>query len=444
MCCTKRKLQWVAPVVLAMLVLIVSGPSAEGAPAATKPSAEAKAGFPYVGEVTGDVVYVRSGPGQNWYPTTKLREKERVEVHDVQFGWLKILPPRGSFCYVDKSFVIREQSGTGVIKGDNVYVRAGSQLPDPKYARNKSFVVMKLSRGAEVKILSEDPDGYYRIAPPKGSFYFISRQYVRKVGAGTLPPGGERRVASLTSGPSKVVEAARPPRRKRPGSETTVVRRSAPAAPVKQPKLLDVWQKKYDLVDTELEAALARRPWREVDFRSLRKRLAPIAEQDQEDVAAALARTRIKHIDDVLERIAILKRINGIAEDMAKTRAPAPVASKPAASAKRWIKPDYVGKLVRSFAFEGRYRIVDRQDGKTLVYLEFPPDCPLDPKQFVDRYVKVRAKSKRYDKNAHRNVVEPADIVVADDELGAPTTNPAGPPAPASPAGKPAAREAPE
>jgi len=429
-----------------MLGLIVSGPSAEGAPAASKPSAEVKAGFPYVGEVTGDVVYVRSGPGQNWYPTAKLREGERVEIHDLQFGWLKILPPRGSFCYVDKSFVIREQTGAGVIKGDNVYVRAGSQLPDPKYARNKSFVVMKLGRGAEVKILSEDPDGYYRIAPPKGSFYWISRQYVRKVGAGKLPPGGERRVSSPApaSGPSKVAEGTRPPRRKRLGSEAGVVRRPTAAEPAKQPKLLDVWQKKLDLVEAELEAALARRPWREADFRALRKRFAPIAEQDREDVPAAYARTRIKHIDDVLERIAIGKRINGISEGVAKTRAPAAAASKPAASGRRWIKPDYAGKLVRSFAFEGRYRIVDRQDGKTLVYLEFPPDCPLDPKQFVDRYVKVRAKSKRYDKNAHRNVVEPADIVVADDELGAPATNPAGPPAPAPSADKPTAREAPE
>ena len=43
-------------------------------------------------------VYVRSGPGRNYYPTDKLDKGEKVEVyrHDPG-GWYAIRPPRNSF-----------------------------------------------------------------------------------------------------------------------------------------------------------------------------------------------------------------------------------------------------------------------------------------------------------------------------------------------------------
>ena len=36
--------------------------------------------FPYKAYVSADDVYVRSGPGRNYYPTSKLRTGDRVEV----------------------------------------------------------------------------------------------------------------------------------------------------------------------------------------------------------------------------------------------------------------------------------------------------------------------------------------------------------------------------
>ena len=51
--------------------------------------------------ITADDVYVRSGPGENYYPTDKLKAGQEVEVyrHDPG-GWYAIRPPKGSFSWV--------------------------------------------------------------------------------------------------------------------------------------------------------------------------------------------------------------------------------------------------------------------------------------------------------------------------------------------------------
>jgi len=54
--------------------------------------------FPYKAAVTADDVNVRSGPGQNYYPTETLRRGQVVEGyrHDPG-GWRAIRPTDGSF-----------------------------------------------------------------------------------------------------------------------------------------------------------------------------------------------------------------------------------------------------------------------------------------------------------------------------------------------------------
>ncbi|HKD38479.1 MAG TPA: SH3 domain-containing protein, partial [Pirellulales bacterium] len=54
--------------------------------------------FPYTAYANSDDVYIRSGPGKNYYPTDKLPRGEPVEVyrHDPG-GWYAIRPPRNSF-----------------------------------------------------------------------------------------------------------------------------------------------------------------------------------------------------------------------------------------------------------------------------------------------------------------------------------------------------------
>ena len=62
--------------------------------------------FPYKATVASEDVYVRSGPGQNYYPTEKLKRGQQVEVyrHDPG-GWCAIRPVEGSFTWVSGRFL---------------------------------------------------------------------------------------------------------------------------------------------------------------------------------------------------------------------------------------------------------------------------------------------------------------------------------------------------
>ncbi len=126
-----------------------------------------------VAQVNADGVYIRSGAGDNYYPTTKLNKGTDVTVVGAKFDWLKIVPPQGSFSYVAKAFVDKQADGkTGVVNRDDVNVRAGSELN-----AMKTTVQGKLSNGQQVKIL-EEVDEYYKIAPPADAFVYVNKQFV--------------------------------------------------------------------------------------------------------------------------------------------------------------------------------------------------------------------------------------------------------------------------
>jgi uncharacterized protein YgiM (DUF1202 family) len=131
-----------------------------------------------VGEISADAVYIRSGAGDNYYPTMKLNTGAQVTVVGVKFDWLKVLPPEGSFCYVAKAFVDRAAGGgTGTVNRDDVNVRAGSALN-----AMKTTVQGKLSSGQTVRILGEQ-DEYYTIAPPADAYVYVKKDFVKFVKA---------------------------------------------------------------------------------------------------------------------------------------------------------------------------------------------------------------------------------------------------------------------
>src|SRR4051794_11920414 len=79
-----------------------------------------------IGNINSDGVYVRSGAGDNYYPTTKVNAGKEVTIVGEKFDWLKIVPPAGSFCYVAKAFIDKNPDGTATTNRDEVNVRAGS------------------------------------------------------------------------------------------------------------------------------------------------------------------------------------------------------------------------------------------------------------------------------------------------------------------------------
>ena len=132
--------------------------------------------FPYDAVIADDEVYTRSGPGQKFYPTARLRNGEHVSVirHDPG-GWFMIEPPPGSFAWVRAEFVKR-QDDRGVIKSDTPVVGwIGTSFGDDHYVSSRY-----LQPGEEVEILGEktlkDERGevnYLRIKSPKGHFRWI-------------------------------------------------------------------------------------------------------------------------------------------------------------------------------------------------------------------------------------------------------------------------------
>lgn len=146
--------------------------------------------FPYTAYVNAPDVYLRSGPGENYYPVAKLDHGEKVEVyrHDPG-GWYAIRPPLGSFSWVSAEFIEPCQGNLGVVVGEHVVARVGSSFSD-----TRDVIQVRLDRGEEVEILEahEFNSGpaaqtWYKISPPAGEFRWISGRYLESQLADAVP-----------------------------------------------------------------------------------------------------------------------------------------------------------------------------------------------------------------------------------------------------------------
>ncbi len=160
----------------------------------------------FAGVVNANQVYLRSGPGDNYYATHKLDKNAPLTVVGVTFDWLKVLPPDGSFSYVAKAYVEQRGDGTiGRVTKPDLNVRAGSDLN-----AMKTTLQTKLDDGVDVQIIGEQ-DEYFKIKPPTGVYLYINKQFVDPVKP--LAPmmaaaGGATIVTQTPSGPTRNVAGA--------------------------------------------------------------------------------------------------------------------------------------------------------------------------------------------------------------------------------------------
>lgn len=131
--------------------------------------------FPYTAYVTLESSSIRSGPGDGYYPTDRLRRGEAVEVyrHDSS-RWAAIRPPRDSFSWVLEEIVERVDGpeSIGRIRQSGTKTRVGSNLDH----RHRSVTYVTLNEGETVEVLGQEQiDGqrWYRIKPPAGEFRWI-------------------------------------------------------------------------------------------------------------------------------------------------------------------------------------------------------------------------------------------------------------------------------
>lgn len=361
--------------------------------------------FPYEGEVTGSNVYVRSGAGTNWYPTTKLSAGMRVRAIGEESGWLKIVPPAGSFSYVDASVLQKSPDGkTAVTTVDGVYVKAGSELSPRKIATQQI-----LPKGAEVTILGEK-DGFAKIVPPEGSYLYISKLYVKPASG---PGGATAATATDSAAPAESIESTDAstggviPSAPMPTAPREPAR---PAAPSKYRAMLSA-------VEAELQSLLASKAGAG-QLEPLLERYRPLADQVEDPVAKAVAKTRV---DQLSARVELEKIVNDAAsrreslesyrvelesdrQKILNTRLPPELRA--------W---DYKGELRRSMAFGGRahrYRLYDPVSQTTIAYVDIPPAGGIDATSFVNRYVGVRVSGQYFSPSARVPIAMASELAI--------------------------------
>lgn len=215
----------------------------------------------YVGEIVGDEVNVRSGPGTNYYVCTKLSKTDRVKVVGGQFSWSCIEPPAGCFSWISKQYISIDLNNPeiGIVTGDAVRVYAGSAARQPIHSTSLQG---KLNKDDMVKLLGEEQEDYYKIAPPVFAYLWVSTKYVKQLGA----------VRDVTL----IVESAK-----------TVIE---PPAPAVSSKL-----KEFYSLQEKITAEKAK-PLTEQNYSDIKEALLEIANDKQTGKAARYARFTVRQV----------------------------------------------------------------------------------------------------------------------------------------------------
>ncbi|HEY2882983.1 MAG TPA: SH3 domain-containing protein [Pirellulales bacterium] len=137
--------------------------------------------FPYTAYVNSEDVYVRSGPGKNYYPTDKLPRGEAVEVyrHDPG-GWYAVRPPKTSFSWVPADALKPQGDHIAVVEKDHAFCYVGT-----RFSNAHDVHQVRLDKGEQVEILDvkqigegADAQSWCQIAPPSGEFRWVYSKFV--------------------------------------------------------------------------------------------------------------------------------------------------------------------------------------------------------------------------------------------------------------------------
>ncbi len=344
--------------------------------------------FPYKAYVAAEDVYVRSGPGQNYYPTDKLKRGQAVEVyrHDPG-GWCAIRPVDGSFTWVSGRFIKPTGHHLGVITEEDVSARVGSRLSDVR-----DVVQVRLHRGEAVEILEAPPGdanvgAWYKIAPPSGEFRWVSGKHldIEDPRDGLRRRHDDRRDSTAPEGDWTAAATSRQDR----NSDDSQPARSARPRPLSA----EEYQKELDRVELELSIAVAGEPaaW---SFGSLREQANWLIDEAQTAVERGRARLladKIARFDDVRRRQEALPAVRGRTDRSSRLYARLYPKDNAAAAAQQEIdgRFDGVGQLTQVASPKQaapRYALVDRS-GDVRCYVTPAPGVPLQ--DYIGREVGV-------------------------------------------------------
>jgi len=413
-----------------------AAPAAPVTPAVTPslPSEVPAVTQPFVGTVTADKVYVRSGPGSAWYELGHLAKGDTVQVVGTRSGWFEIFPPNGTFCMIAKDMV--DVDGTeGTVKVDYVNLRAGTAL---NKARDPSAVLCVVRKGQKLTILGST-DKYYEVAPTERAYVYISPNFVSPAPAGTeykiptlrLPAGvtgpakdtvtvvgavpteAERSPAAAAGGGSTSVT---PPGNFPPaGGESTMIRppggegaaaQTQPAqsvqAPLPAPQPTAAFSKDAYNKFNELNGRYQAELQKPVGTRDLAGMIAEykalIAEK--EGVPPSVRQGSESRIA-ALEKLQTIQRLQKESVASADALAAQRKALQEQYSAAEKAIEDYEktgpylaeGTLQTSTAVTGKYALVNPVTGRTVAYVD--PASQIDIGSLLGKYIGVRGVTKK-------------------------------------------------
>jgi len=266
------------------IIVCLVGLSSVGFAQESAASDEAAArSFPYVAQITGDDVYVRSGPGTNYYHCSKLNKGDKVVVVGSKFSWSRIVPPEGSFSWISKQYVSVDSAnpGIGVVTGDAVRVYAGSEAQKPIHSEK---VQNKLNKSDKVKIITreEEASDYYKIVPPAGAYLWVSTRYIEALG-----PVSE---TAMPAEPQAVIEVEPEPEAEEAEPE--------PAATIVVPveaSVEDAKLKEYYALEKRIQAELAK-PASQQQYSGIKRGLSAIAANKAAGKAARYAEFALEQV----------------------------------------------------------------------------------------------------------------------------------------------------
>jgi hypothetical protein len=352
--------------IFVVLAVLVSVGFAQ--PSATSPGGSQGvdvSSFPYTAEITGDDVYVRSGPGTNFYHCGKLKTGDKVKVVDKQFSWSRIVPPAGSFSWISMQYVTIAPGdpSVGTVTGDNVRVYAGSDYVKPLYS---TTLQGKLSKGEKVKLLGEQMDDYYKIDPPPFAYLWVSTNFTKPV------PEPVTRPAPPAPAPVTKVEPNEP-------KDANVPAEVVPAPTVPKTPL-----EKYRELKAQVEAERAK-PADQQNYTDMKKALLEIVNDNQAGNAARYAQFVVGQIEGYELALAVVKEVQLQNQQLEKVKARIDQAKET-----RMAEVESLGKFAVVGEFQtyqtygpGHYRIVD-EEGKMVCYaLPTGPASQLDLSGYV-------------------------------------------------------------
>lgn len=392
--------------------------------------------YPFVAEVTGNNVYIRSGKGTAYYQCGKVQKGDKVTVFEEVFGWAKVVPPEGCYSWINKEYVdIHESDPTiGVLNANNVRVWAGSDDIQPmrsssmqtKLHANKAGSG-EVDSGDIVELLPDQPEDcdYYKIKPPTGAYLWINCEYlkyvepVRPVQPPAIPP--QPSASEKTQIPEVTKPAAEPKQSSDQNeiasdvvsetpSQDTDTEPESKEPPTDENQMLDICQALSDKIDQQLK-----KPLSEQDYDDIREKLKIIKADTNAGKAAIHAQILLERIERYELAIRVGKSLKEQEEALAQTKKQIEEAHqdklKKLPTEAEFI---YTGVLQKSHVYtektgQQRYLLMD-SGGKILCYVvPASPETAGQLKALIGEQVGVEGKVSS-DKTALKTIISATTV----------------------------------